>query len=145
MNVTVARSLLILAIIVSGFPLAAVLGLLFSFAFVGGGIIQVMNGAIFKGIVISFTFAGAFFGVFSLSKLVFHFWRTPLENPVAGAEVGYGVGLMLGWVAMLCILFGVVEKDGEILVGSLSLLPVAIVITWFWLTNKIRQSSHRMR
>jgi hypothetical protein len=142
MTTTLARGILAIVTIVSLFPIFALNGLLFSFALIGGGLLQATNGAPLKGGITSLVSVFAFCGVFTLCNLLLHFWRTPFRNPLGRSAKKYGVGLILGWVAMSAIWLGAIDKAREVQFGAFCLLPVAVVVSLLWLANMLRRQPH---
>src|SRR6267154_152913 len=73
-----ARIILAIVTIASLFPMAAMVGLFFSFALVGGELFQAANGAPLRGGIGALVFIFAFCGVFVLCNLVLHCsgWQT---------------------------------------------------------------------
>jgi hypothetical protein len=136
MSVTIARAILLSVSLLTGFPIFAVCGMLFSFFLMLAGVKQIIDGSLLHGSQILIVSSAAFCGVFTLSNLVIHFWRTPFQNPVGANARKYGIGLLLGWMVMPVFLFNVLNTGSEMIMGSVLLIPVAVMVTLFWLSNK---------
>jgi hypothetical protein len=135
MRITIARALLAIVTIGSAFPLIAINGLLWSAIGIAGGFLLVEEYSPLQRVAISSFAFCAFFGVFTLSNLVIHYWRTPFDNPMGRTAIKYICGLILGWLAMFTIMFGKFNDSDVLALGTFLLLPNAILVSSFWLLN----------